>query len=296
MGLDAVHHMPFPLGSHEGRMKSSESKFSFLWLTLPLAACVALTGWGGLFWPLTYARETALWAAEGIGGDAVNLFGIVPLLILSGVLARRGSVPTLFIWTGTTCFLFYFYVLYAFDVHFNSLFLVYCGGLGCSFYGAVMGFQALFAAHVAELYGPRAPVRTIAAVFLFIALMAAAQWLREIIPASFSGRIPQSVTDTGLPTNAVHVLDLSLVLPAFVITAVQLLRRKAPAFVLAPALLVLVILMDVSLAAMGAYMRYKGLGENYGATAFFLAAAVGCTILLVCFFKSKDAQTREELP
>ena len=63
-----------------------------LWLSFPLGVLVALAAGAGLFWPPTYARETALWAAEGHGGDAVILFVIVPILLASAVSAHRGSV------------------------------------------------------------------------------------------------------------------------------------------------------------------------------------------------------------
>jgi hypothetical protein len=48
-----------------------------------------------------------------------------------------------------------------------------------------------------------------------------------------------------LPTNPVHVLDLAFFLPAVTYTGVQLLRRKAFAFVAAPAFLVFLVLTGV---------------------------------------------------
>ena len=39
-------------------------------------------------------------------------------------------------------------------------------------------------------------------------------------------KTPQSVIDSGLLINPVHVLDLAICLPAFVITGIALLKKK----------------------------------------------------------------------
>jgi len=86
-------------------MKTKESRSFTLWTSFPLAVLVAVTAYGGLFWPLTYAQEKPLWAAEGVGGDAVNVVVIVPVLLVSALLAHRGSVSAQLVWMGTLVFL-----------------------------------------------------------------------------------------------------------------------------------------------------------------------------------------------
>jgi len=230
-------------------MRSKATNLPALWVSLPLAVLVAITASAGLWWPPTYARESALWAAEGMGGDAVNLAVIVPVLLLAAGLTQRGSVAARLVWMGTLVFLQYNFAVYATAVHFNALFLAYCGILGGSFYALVGSLPSLSPSDVAGAYGPRAPVKTMAAVLGLIGLVFAALWLGEIIPALISGQTPKSITDTGLFTNPVHVLDLSFVLPALIVTAIQLLRRRAVAFVLAPVLMVFCVLMTVAIAA-----------------------------------------------
>jgi hypothetical protein len=51
-------------------------------------------------------------------------------------------------------------------------------------------------------------------------------WLAEVVPALLSGSVPKSIADSGLIANPVHTLDLSIVLPAFMITAVSLYLRR----------------------------------------------------------------------
>jgi hypothetical protein len=262
-------------------MRTKAAGFPALWVSLPLAALVAIAACAGLWWPPTYARESALWAAEGMGGDAVNLAVVVPVLLVSAGLAQRGSVSARLVWMGALVFLLYNFCVYAVAVHFNALFLVYCGILGGSFYALAGSFSSLPLADVAGAYGRRAPVKTMAAVLGLIGLVFAVLWLSEIIPALISGRTPKSITDAGLITNPIHVLDLSFLLPGLIVTAIQLLRRRAAAFVLAPVLMVFSILMTVAIAGMMVAMSIGDFAADYTMAAFFLASAAGCTALLV---------------
>jgi hypothetical protein len=266
-------------------MSTKEVRLSSLWLSFPLAVLVAVAAWSGLFWFPVYAQETPIWAAEGKGGDAVTLVVIIPILLVSAMLAHRGSLSARLVWMGTLIFLLYNFAIYAMAVHFNALFLVYCGGLGFSFYALLGSLSSLSPSEIASIYGPRAPVKTMAAVLFLLAVVFAAQWLREIIPALLSGHAPKSVTDAGLLTSPVHVLDLAIVLPGFVITGITLLRRKPVAFVLAPALIVFGILMIVAVAGMIGALIFKGLANDYVVAAVLVGMAAGLAVLLVRYLR-----------
>jgi hypothetical protein len=266
-------------------MNSKETGLFAMWLSFPLAVLVAGAACAGLFWPPVYAQETPIWAAEGRGGDAVTLVAIVPILLVSATQALRRSISARLVWMGTLIFLLYNFAIYAMAVHFNALFLVYCGALGFSFYALLGSLPSLSPSEIASTYGPRAPVKTMAAVLFLIAVVFAALWLREIIPALLSGHAPKSVTDAGLLTSPVHVLDLSIVLPGFVITAIMLLRRKPVAFVLAPALIVFGILMIVAVAGMIGALIFKGLATDYVVAAVLVSMAAGLAVLLVRYLR-----------
>ncbi len=269
-------------------MKTQPAGWSVFWLGFPIAALVVVTSWAGLFWPSTYAQETFNWAAQGRGGDVVNLALVVPVLVVSAILALRGSQPARLVWMGCLLYLLYNFILYTFAVHFNGLFLVYCGTLGLSFYAVAGSLPSLPAEEIARSYGPGAPVKTVALVFLVLASLAAIGWLQEDIPALLSHQTPPSVGETGLPTNPIHVLDLALLLPGLVVTAIMLLRRKVLAFVFAPALITFMMLMSAQLAALIVAMGLKGFGTGYGMVGLFAALAVGFAVLLARFFVRKD--------
>jgi hypothetical protein len=258
---------------------------SALWLGFPIALFVAVATTAGLFWRSAYSRETLIWATEGRGGDAATLFVIVPTLLISTILALRGSISARLVSMGTVLFMLYDYAMYSMAVHFNALFLVYCAALGFSFYALVLGFRSLQPSEIAKIYAPRAPVKTTATVLFVLAVFFAVQWLREIIPALLAGHPPKSVTDAGLLTSPVHVLDLSIVLPAFFITGIMLLRRKSEAFVLAPALIAFAILMIVAVAGMMAMLTVNGLATDYATAAILVGVATGLSFLLFRYLR-----------
>jgi hypothetical protein len=70
-----------------------------------------------------------------------------------------------------------------------------------------------------------------------------------------------------------------------IVTAIQLLRRRAVAFVLAPVLMVFCILMTLAIAGMMVAMVLRGFAADYTMAAFFLTSAAGCTALLVRYLR-----------
>jgi hypothetical protein len=264
----------------------SGSGFTWLSISVALIVLVAVTGWAGLFWRSTYERETPQWATQAIGGDVINLFVVVPLLLVAALGLRRGSSGARFVWLGTLGYLLYNFLIYCFAVHFNALFLVYCTVLGLSLYGFIAGVLSLVPSEVAASYGPRAPAKTIAVVFLLMASVTTVQWVREIVDALVSGQLPRSVTETGLPVNPIWVLDLCFLLPGLAVTGVLLLRRRPLAFIFAPTLLALLALISCELVAIGAAMLRAGLWHGYAALGFVAVLGTGFTALLVLFLRA----------
>jgi hypothetical protein len=265
-------------------MTNERTHDPMLWSTIAIALLVAVTAIAGMYWPATYARETPYSRAGALASDMVDLLLVVPVLLISGIKGYRGSVPARLVWLGTQGYLFYNFVIYAFGVHFNTLFLVYLATLGLCFYATVFSVSSISLEQIAQAYGPRAPRKTLAIVFFALALSTAAFDLREDIPAILAGRVPQSATAVNEPVNFVHVLDLAFLLPALCITASLLFRRKAAGYALAPACLTLLAIMSVELASIVAVMGRAGFGMNFPMIISFVVLGAVFTVMLWFYF------------
>src|SRR6185295_17406390 len=113
---------------------------------------MAVASAAGVFLPDIYAHETASWAAQGVGQDIVNLLVVFPAVLVSAYLMARGSVRGLLVWLGLLIYVIYSYVLYAFFVHFNRLFLVYVSVLGLAFWAFVGALSMLRDDWPAEIF------------------------------------------------------------------------------------------------------------------------------------------------
>ncbi len=263
-----------------------------LWTTVAIAILLAVTALVGILQPETYAKETLYAGAGAIGSDLVNLFLVVPVLLISGIRGYRGSVAARLVWLGTQGYLLYNLVLYAFGVHFNVLTLAYWATLSFCLYATIFSLPFIPVAQIAQTYSPRAPRKTSAILLLIMAAIFAAVDLGEDIPALLAGRIPQSVAQVGLPVSFIHALDLMFLLPGMGITAYLLLRGKPAGYALAPVFLALLAVMNMELAVLMVVMPLEGaFGMSYPMIVSFVVFGAGFTILLWFYFRSADRAT-----
>jgi hypothetical protein len=212
----------------------------------------------GILIPSTYARESASSAAQAVGQDWVDLAIAVPWLAFSGAFARGGSRTGRFLLAGGYLYAVYELAIYAFAIHFNALFLVYCAALGVSVLGLVSTMHALGREELSSWFSDRMPRRSAAAVLIAIGVGFGLLWLGDIVPALVRGTTPATVVEARVPTNPVHVMDLSLILPAHVAAGVLLFRRRPLGYLLAPVLLGFGVLMATSIGGMMVVMRLRG--------------------------------------
>jgi hypothetical protein len=254
-------------------------------LSILLAVSLSVVSFSGAFLPGTYKREVPSMAAQGTGQDLVDLFLVVPLLILSLVLVRRKVKAALFLFGGTVFYIVYSFVIYAFGVHFNSLFFLYCSTLGLSLYLFILVMSEAGRMEVEGWFGPGLPVRPFAVYVVLVAAIFYVLWLRDTVPAVFRGSVPSTVSNYGLLVNPVHVLDMAVALPGLVVTAFLLLRKRRLGYVLAPMALVFLIILAVALMGMVLTVNARGIGEDSSVAGIFAVLAVISTVFLVLFLK-----------
>jgi len=256
-----------------------------LFLSVPLAILTAIVSYAGIFIESTYSKETSSYAAQGIGQDFVNLFIVVPALVLASFFACRKNKLGLMIWSGAIFYLAYSYTIYSFGLHFNQLFIVYCLILGLSFYALVYFLITSLKENVSEWFAKKISTISTGIFLIVIAILFYFIWFSEIIPSIVTNTIPKSITESGLLINPVHVLDIAICLPALIITGIALIKRKDIGMLLAPTMMIFCILMAVAIAVMVLVMKSRGMEADFNLTAIFGIIAIISTLFLIQFLR-----------
>jgi len=242
-------------------MSTSQIKLITI-LTIIMLIFLATASIFGIFVDITYARETASMAAQGIGQDIVDLFLVVPAVVITLVLMRRNKRIATLLFGGLIFYVLYSFIIYSLGVHFNLMFLVYCFTLGTASFVFIFYFYLLSRVNVKDWFNEKTPNHGLAILFIIVAAMFYMLWLKDLIPAIINNEVPESVTDYNLLVNPVHVIDLSFALPGLIITSLLLLNKHNLGYLLAPIALVFIIILTIALAAMVIMTRIKGISED----------------------------------
>jgi hypothetical protein len=259
------------------RMNISKTTVGF---SVLIALLVLLASGAGWFLKSTYARETPSWVIQAMGQDIANVVSALTLLVAVSF-AGKGSLKALLVWMGVLITLLYSSVIYAFAVHFNRLFLVYVAILGLSFYTLVGSVIRLPLDRLQSFFATTRRTRLVSVFLSLVGVLFFLLWLKEDIPALLAGTVPQSVIQSGLLTNPVHVLDLGLYLPAMLITAIFLWRGRLLGYLLALPLLVFVVLTGVGILAIDLVMAMKGMPVGLGVDTFITVIVLMSLVLSV---------------
>jgi hypothetical protein len=237
-------------------------------MSLVIALLLAGLSLGGLCFDAAYAREAPAWAAQAIGQDWFDLAIAAPWIAICGIGARHSRRWRILL-AGAYAYTVYELVIYAFAVHFNAFFLVYCATLGLAGFALIQ-----LAVELAPQPGKtdRRTARIAGGFLVGIGLAFAMMWLAEDVPAMLRNAPSESLRETGLVTNPVHVIDLAFVLPAHVLAGVLIWRTRAALF--AQIVLAFGVLMAASICVM---LLVIG-GAAPIAAAMFGAAVAAATI------------------
>jgi hypothetical protein len=258
-------------------------------LSVPLALLLILVSSVGILTPDFYSRETFNWATQCTAQDIADLFIISPLLIISSYLTYKESKAGMLIWSGIIVFLIYTFSIYCFAVHFNSLFIFYCLVFGLSVYSFAIFLYCRLTAVKRIGFSSKAPVKETGIFLIFLGVLFYFLWLSEIVPAVISRSFPKGLTETGLLTNPVHVIDIAVCLPGLIITGILLLKKKHLAVMMATPLLVFCATMSVSILVLIIVMKMKGLDSDLTATAIMGTLTLISLLFLTKFIKSIES-------
>jgi len=187
---------------------------------------------GGLFLDGLYldnAFITSLWG----GNDLVTLVVAVPTLIIALVLSRRGSQRAQLLWLAMLNYMLYNFAFYLFGAAFNWFFLIYVTLFTLSTLAFIFGLVNIDVNQISQRFRSRTPVKWISVYLLLVAIGLSTMYIIQSLNFISTGQLPDIVIKSGHPTSLIYALDLSLLVPIFMIGGIWLWQRKPWGYVLA---------------------------------------------------------------
>jgi hypothetical protein len=235
-----------------------------------LSAVLALVAAGtGLFWqggdgpyPFTtlrgqtaeiygrglYRYDTLFIGAGSRATDTITLVLGIPLLVVSTLLYRRGSLRGALLLVGTLVYFLYVYASYALGaVAYNELFLLYVALFSACLYAFVLAFTSVDLRTLGSRFSARMP-RLGPAIFMFASgLVTLVVWGGPIVAALIGGEPPERLDTYTTPVT--YALDLATITPATFLAGAFILRRDPLGYLIALSLLVLEAMLAPLIAA-----------------------------------------------
>jgi hypothetical protein len=243
------------------------------------AVLLLIASAGGLFVEGVYAPVVPKHIVPAVwGADLLSLLA-VPVLAISLYRAMRGSLRGLITLTGVLGYVAYVYAFATFEAYYTVLFPVYVALLGLSVYTLVGILINMDGKAYRQHIGERMPTRLISLFFIAIDVLVLPAWLWAVVNA---------IAARGLPAgfNAVYVLDLALVLPAFLLGAVKLWRREGSGYILSGVLLAKAATLGLSIIFGHAFTYAHGFAIPWGRAGLFLVLTVVSIVLTIVYLKN----------
>lgn len=190
-----------------------------------------------------YRNDSLFVGAAFKGTDAVTLLLGIPVLLISYLSYRRGSLRGSLVMMGTLLYFLYNGASMTFAAMFNSMFLFYTALFSAGVFATIIAFTKFDLEKLADAVSPNAPRRGMA-IFMFVAgLGTLAIWMSDLAGPLLSGQVPEIMG----PYNSMftHGFDSAVITPAAVIAGVYLLQRKPLGYLLAVPIQILCTLVGI---------------------------------------------------
>jgi len=230
-----------------------------------------------------YRYDTVLCASQAIAQDVVTLAIGIPLLVVGIILNRKGSTRGQLLLTGGLGYFLYTYTAMVFMVAYNPLFLVYIALFSLCLFAFILALSGLDTASITRQVSGNLPR---CGISIFLALLAAflgLAWLGRIVPPLLAGTPPYGLE--AYTTLPIQVLDLGIIVPVSLITAVLLWRKRPLGYTLASVLLVKALLMGAALVAMIIGEVLAGVNITMVETLMFSGIALAALVFTALMFR-----------
>lgn len=252
-------------------------------LSVIIAILATAASAGGLCLDGLYQDNTFVTTLWG-GNDLITLVVAVPMLAISLFFSLRGSQRAQLIWLAMLNYMLYNFAFYLFAAAFNQFFLIYVALFTLSIFALIFGLVNIDANLIAQRFQTRTPVKWISCYLLLVAFGLSTIYIIQSLIFVFTGQLPEIVVKSGHPTSVIFAVDLSLLVPVFVIGAIWLWRRKPWGYVLATMSMVKGTTYTLVLAVVALWSANAGVPEASGEIPLWLfltvAGLVGSLFLL----------------
>jgi hypothetical protein len=239
-----------------------------------------------------YYWDTVSSAAQMQANDLVTLVLGLPLLAVSFWLTLRGSLRGRLMLTGTLGFILYTYITMCFGAAYNRLFLVYVALFSMSLFAFVLSVMSFDLKTLPQHFSDKLPRRWIAGLLFFAAAFLGLAWLGRIA-ATFSQNVIPALENT--TSMFIQAMDLGIIMPTCILSAILLLRRSAWGYLLASVGMLKFLTLGIAVALMALNMARVGVPISVIELGVFPTMALANLVMTIILLRNIDGKKAPEL-
>lgn len=198
-------------------------------LSAGVAALMLLQSVSGLAFPELY-RDVGWVTAAWYGNDLVTALVAVPLMAWALMAVQRGSRRAELVWYSMLGYCVYNYAYYLFGAQLNWFFPVYVVLFVMPVFALILALGRVDAGQIASAFSEKTPVKWISSYMLFTGIGLTIAWTAQWLNFMLTGAVPD-VGEEGF--KLIASLDLSYIVPWFLLGAVLLMRRQPWGYIVA---------------------------------------------------------------
>jgi len=252
--------------------------------SLIIVVCAIFTSIGGVFFEGVY-RDNKLIISVMRANDIVTLFIAVPIMLISLFFTIKNSFKARLVWIGTLFYMLYNFMFYLYGVAFNRFFLLYIFLFTASAYSIIFALIKTDVKLIANKFSTKTPTKLISGFMMFFSLLLGGLWVGMSMSYLFTGKIPQTVIDSGNPTAIVFATDLSVLIPAIVLGAILLWKKRNWGYILSTIMMVKATTYGTGFIIMCG-ITYYDIGVLDTMLPLWIFLTLGCLLSLIALLRN----------
>jgi hypothetical protein len=249
-----------------------------------------ITIWGQGF----YRYDTPIGASSFLAGDLITLVIGIPVLLISIMMYRRGSLKGGLVLTGALSYFLYTYASMGFGAAYNNLFLVYIIIFAASLDGLILALLAFDLKSFPSHFGGGLPRKGIGIFLIVSGIILGLIWLMlSILPALLANTAP--IEAYYYTTFTTGIIDIGIVAPALILSGVFIRRGTSFGYLLASTMLIFTCILGANLTAAGIIQVLNGvitIGQAMAFTVpFVILALIAIWFTAILFRNFTDSES-----